>query len=146
MSDQISGILKPLYVLGGLAIFIVLLAALVARSRRSGFTKAWTPLLQVVHGTVKSRDMTSKLTGEYHGHPVVATITRGGQDTPDVYTIEMPAGPGGRDWEIAHRSENFLGSEMWRVFTTDPALQGRLTAERAGSPIPDMAEACAGPL
>jgi hypothetical protein len=133
MSDQIPGFLKSLYVLGCLAVFIVLLAAFVARSRRSGLTRTWTPLLQVVHGTVTSRHLTSTLSGEYHGYPVLATISRGGQDTPDVFSVEIPAGPGGRDWGIAHRSEKMLGPETWRPFTKDPALQTRLTSAGAAA-------------
>ncbi len=128
MTDQIPGFLKTIYVIGCFAVFLLLVAAILTSNRTRRYNKAWAPLLKVVHGTVKSQHMTSTLSGDYHGHPVRATISRGGQDLPDKFAVEIPAGKGGRDWELAHRSEKLLGPETWRAFTKDPALQGRLDA------------------
>ncbi len=105
-----------------------------------GYNKAWARLSQVVHGNVSSQHMSSTLRGDYHGHPVLAMIRRGGQDTLDVFSVEIPAGPGGRGWEIAYRSEQLLGRETWRVSTKDPALQSKLDAAGVATRFRDWPE------
>ena len=75
------------------------------------------------------------MSGSYHGHPVTATIRRGSRDKPDTFSVEMAIRPGGRDWEIAYRSEQLPGRETWRASTMDPALQSKLLAANVSASL-----------
>lgn len=136
-ADQIPDFLKSIYVFGCFLVFMLLVAAVITRGTKSRYNKAWAPLLKVVHGTVKSKHMTSTMSGEYQGHPVRATIARGGQDLPDKFSVEIPTDKAGRDWQLAHRSEKLLGPESWRVFTKDPALQAKMEAAGVATTLKD---------
>ncbi len=129
--------LNYIYGFGYVLIAVLLVAALLLRGRRGGFNKAWAPLRRLVPGTVKSRRRSSTLSGKYQDHPVRATITRGKHDEADCFSVEIPVGTGGRDWELAHRSEKLLGPESWRVFTKDPALEAKMEAAGVAATLKD---------
>jgi hypothetical protein len=131
-AGQISELLKSPYAIGWLLIPVLLLAIFLLGGGRRRYSRAWAPLQRVVRGKLKHERNASKLIGTYQDQPLMATIARGGKDLPDTFTIEMPGHKGGRDWEVAHRSEKMLGPEGWRLFTKDPALQARM--EAAGIP------------
>jgi len=139
-ADQIPDFLKWIYAFGFILVFILLVAAFITRNRTGRYHKAWAPLLRVVNGTVKSQRRTSTLSGDYRGHPVGARISKGGRNVPDKFSVEVPAGQGGRDWELAHRSEKLLGPESWRVFTKDPALQAKMEAAGVPTTLKDWPE------
>ena len=132
MADQIPAWLKSIYAYGCCALLVVVLVIVFARARKAGYRKAWAPLAPVIHGHFTGRRWLTTMSGEYGGRPVTAHISRGGEDFPDLFTVRMHVPVGGRDRELAHRSEKFLGPESWRVFTKDPALQEKLNA--AGVP------------
>ncbi len=119
------------YVLSGVGLlFIVVLVIAFTRGRKAGYRRAWKPLVRVVDGVVQTDKTDSTLTGEYRGHAILARISNGSAQGAITFHIVTPAGPGGRDWEIAHRSEKLLGPETWRAFTQDPALQQRIESAR----------------
>ncbi len=130
MTQLLLGWLNTDYVLAGLALFIVIVGIVFPRGREAGYRRAWKRLVPVIGGNVQTDKNISTLTGEYRGRPIFARISAGGALTAHSFCIVTPAGPGGRDWEIAHRSERLLGPETWRAFTKDPALQSRLQAAR----------------
>ncbi len=130
MQLLLPGWLGSTYVLGPLGLVSLLLLVALVRRRRSIYSKTCKKLGPVVGGKIQHDKTAGTLTGEYRGHPVVARFPRELAQASNTFHVTIPAGPGGRDWEIAHRSEKLLGPESWRAFTKDPALQSRLEAAR----------------
>jgi len=126
MTFQIPGVLNSPYGYGLGALFILLLLLLPLRGKRPGFERVWKPLIPVVRGKVKNGRSESTMTGDYRGRPVTASLRRGEADQPLAFSLQMPVGSSGRDWEVSRRSEQLLGPEAWRPYTQDPALQARL--------------------
>jgi hypothetical protein len=133
MTEQFLGWFKsvdfPGFTALGILVFLVLIVALVA-GRKAGSRRSWQRLVRVIDGEIKTEKKIRTLTGRYHGHPVIARVSDGAGEAPAPFFVVVPAGPGGQDWEIAHRSEKLLGPETWRAFSKDPALHERLEGAR----------------
>lgn len=121
---------RSVYFPGFVVLGVVVLGLAFARGRKAGARMGWKSLVRVIDGEMKLEKKLRTLTGKYRGHPVMARISEPGSATPQAFYIVVPAGPGGQDWEIAHRSEKLLGPETWRAFSKDPALHDRLEGAR----------------
>lgn len=121
---------KSVYSPGFVVLGVVVLGLAFASGRRAGSRKGWKSLVHVIDGEMKTDKKVRTLTGKYRGHSVFAQISGPGAKTLQPFYLVVPAGPGGQDWEIAHRSEKLLGPEAWRAFSKDPALHDRLEDAR----------------
>lgn len=121
---------KPDYFPGFIALGVLILGLAFASGRRAGGRRGWKSLVRVIDGEMKTEKKVRTLTGKYRGHTVIAQILNQGTETPQACYVVVPAGPGGQDWEISHRSEKLLGREAWRAFSKDPALHDRLEEAR----------------
>lgn len=130
MAEQLSGWFKSVYFLEVLALGVLALSVSVLTGRKARLQRAWKRLVRVIDGEIKTEKKISTLNGKYHGLPVFARVSVQAAETPPSVYIVVPAGPGGQDWEIAHRSEKLLGPETWRAFSKDPALHDRLEGAR----------------
>ncbi len=135
-------------VVGSVALVVFLIFVFAAGKvlysfKAARFTKAWTPLVPVIQGTIVhdgGGGSTSWLTGTYQGKRVRAGMmpdrNRYSGESGNRYNyfeVELLDVPGGQDWRV---------EENGRIETKDPLLRQWLEAygllamvERFGSPI-----------
>jgi hypothetical protein len=121
MSDLIKGFFS-------FSVFGVLIAACylwVLFSRRSFLSKGLGPLVPLVNGTLHYEQTRVTLRGTYQGFPVWVIHTLGGQDFPDLFTLETEV-PGKSDWVLGYGNEKLLARDRWYFKTGDEFLKARL--------------------
>jgi hypothetical protein len=109
-------------------IFIFALGKVIYTFKNARFTRAWSPLVPIINGTVVGDGgggATSWLTGTWQGRRVRAMMIPGrnrysGESGPryNDFGIELLDVPGGQDWRIDNS----------RVEMAEPALRQRLEA------------------
>ena len=153
--DQISDFWFGVAVLIPFMIGVFTLGWLINRFKNRRFTRAWTPLVSIIGGTVVEDGggaATSWLTGTFDGRKVYASMipernrnSEGGFRYHH-FDAALQDVPGRVDWRVAYTGGVLgFGKETWQVQADDPAVAERL--QRAGivDLIRPLAEARAVP-